>query len=705
MARTLTPSLPYHDLDRAALAPAPQRSAINWRSVALGLAAVVLISALAPYNDFALNNTYIIGGNLPFGLVTLTFLFAVLVNGPLCRWWPRFSFSSGELAVAFSMALVGCAIPSAGLMRWWPGSLVSPFWQAESHGEYLSLLRDLSLPQWILPHFRGASLEDMIHDPVAVWFIQRTPPEEHTPYSAWLRPAFTWGIFLFAMYGALLCAVTIVRRQWTENERLPFPIAEIQLALITQPEPGSALNFFFRQRAFWFAFALVFFLRSWNSGARYWPQYFPPIPLEYDLGSLFTERPLSFIDYRVTHASIYFLVVGIGYFLSTPVAFSLWFFMILNQPYRIYVGSTGGDPGSLAYWDQHLGGVIAFALTAAWVGRSHWRLVISQAFRGVRPGEPRGRYLPYPLAFWGLVGCFAAMVGWLALAGCSIVGAVVVVGALLMLFMICTRIVAETGFTHGQLLVPLYKPWQWMQLAGIREPVSLQTFYYSCLLHSHHYDYREVVPVYASHGLKLADKTVFDSRELSSDGARDRAFGRRLIGLLALSLLVAYPISLGSTLWTEYRFSSSRDVSHETPMNKWGTVDSVETYILKPSTQYRSGTYRIAHNPFAHATAGFGLVALLAFLRLRYSWWPLHPVGFLMFGTWPGTTLWFSIMLGWMCKVLVVRFGGARGYLNAKPFFLGLIVGESVTAGLWLVLGLILNWMDIPLNSLSFTPN
>src|SRR4051812_41373876 len=44
----------------------PQR-AITWRSVLIGLAGVVLICALTPYNDYALNNTFLVGNNLPVG--------------------------------------------------------------------------------------------------------------------------------------------------------------------------------------------------------------------------------------------------------------------------------------------------------------------------------------------------------------------------------------------------------------------------------------------------------------------------------------------------------------------------------------------------------------------------------------------------------------------------------------------------------------
>ena len=71
---------------------------------------------------------------------------------------------------------------------------------------------------------------------------------------------------------------------------------------------------------------------------------------------------------------------------------------------------TTGDPVNAGAGDQHLGGVIAFAVAILWVGRQHWKLVAAQAFRGERAGEPRGRYLSYPVAFWGMAGGIGAMI-------------------------------------------------------------------------------------------------------------------------------------------------------------------------------------------------------------------------------------------------------------------------------------------------------
>src|SRR5436305_11347241 len=102
------------------LSEASPPAAITFRSLLLGLLGVVLICGLTPYNDYALNNTFLVGNNLPLVAVMLLFAFVLLVNAPLSRFAPGRAFTSGELTVAFTMALIACSLPSSGLMRYLP---------------------------------------------------------------------------------------------------------------------------------------------------------------------------------------------------------------------------------------------------------------------------------------------------------------------------------------------------------------------------------------------------------------------------------------------------------------------------------------------------------------------------------------------------------------------------------------------------------
>ena len=68
----------------------------------------------------------------------------------------------------------------------------------------------------------------------------------------------------------------------------------------------------------------------------------------------------------------------------------------------------------------------------------------------------------------------------------------------------------------------------------------------------------------------------------------------------------------------------------------------------------------------------------------RFYWWPLHPLGFIVSVGWLANQVWFSVFIAWALKLGIVKWGGMPLYERAKPFFLGLILGEATAAGLWL---------------------
>jgi hypothetical protein len=89
----------------------------------------------------------------------------------------------------------------------------------------------------------------------------------------------------------------------------------------------------------------------------------------------------------------------------------------------------------------------------------------------------------------------------------------------------------------------------------------------------------------------------------------------------------------------------------------------------------------------ASMTGGGACVLALLLLRAAFVWFPFHPIGFLIAGTYPMYHLWLSLFVGWMAKVMIVRYGGMRGYKTVLPFFLGLVVGDCANALCWAVLG------------------
>ncbi|EKD37233.1 MAG: hypothetical protein ACD_75C01203G0001, partial [uncultured bacterium] len=66
--------------------------------------------------------------------------------------------------------------------------------------------------------------------------------------------------------------------------------------------------------------------------------------------------------------------------------------------------------------------------------------------------------------------------------------------------------------------------------------------------------------------------------------------------------------------------------------------------------------------------AGALVVVFLHLMRTRFLWWPFHPVGYVLAYSYETTRVWFPFLVGWACKVVILRYWGLRGYRQARDF-------------------------------------
>ncbi len=676
-------------------APHPRR-AVTWRSVMIGFLGVLFICSLTPYNDYVVNNTNLVGSFLPVGLLLFFLVLVLFVNAPL-RWLaPRRAISGPELSVALGMMLVSCTLPSVGLMRYLPGHLVAFWHHAAADADAATVMRRLDLPDWMFPTMPARDPVLRGNEPVVRDFFNRVPVEmpgfaarvRAVPWAAWARPAVTWAALLACLYGTAFCMMVIFRRQWAENERLPFPLATVYLSLIEPPEPGRALNRLFRARSFWVAFAAVFAVHGVNGLSEYAPKIFPAIPLGFDLRRILANEPWRYVELYAQVQTLYFIVIGICIFLQTKLAFSLWSIFLLVQVARMVLGARQQEITGGMQTDQQFGAILAVGAVSLWVARQHLRAVLRQMVGRARAGDPRGRYLPYSAAGWGVALGSAGIVAWLMLAGTTLAGAAVIVGGLMVAYLVLARVVAETGLPYVLLPLPLMRPWVYLAndlpfgatgRTGVRS-YFFANWFYGMFLH----DTREAMPVYASHALRVADVAAY-----SDEGNWRKTLP--FVALLAAALLVGYAVAGSSYLYAEYSYATTLD-RRPVVVNVWGARDMAKELALNATRDYlppNAGPTE-SHSRPGHLAFGAGLTLAMGALRLRYAAWPFHPIGFLLVYTWGVQQVWFSLFVGWLAKVLILRLGGARLLRGSYPAFTGLILGEAAAAAFWLVVSLLL---------------
>ena len=159
-------------------------------------------------------------------------LVAVAVSRGLRRISARWGLSSSDLLVIYVMMLVGAMASSHGIVQKWIPLLrrcrtIMPTRQ-QLAGPVPAPPAPLAVPDG--PARPGKR-------PVARWYYEKLPRGGSVPWEAWVVPvlrhrASSIGLIVFAF----LCLAAILRRQWVDNEKLSFPLAQLPLEIAGDEE-------------------------------------------------------------------------------------------------------------------------------------------------------------------------------------------------------------------------------------------------------------------------------------------------------------------------------------------------------------------------------------------------------------------------------------------------------------------------------------
>lgn len=647
---------------------APPTNGVTWRSVFLGTIAVALVCGLTPYNDFVLSDTSLTAGYLPLSAVLILFVVVVGINAPLHWFAPRHALAQRELAVIVLMSLVACALPSWGLMRFLAPTPVMPFYFGAMDGQFWRRFTGMELPEWLFP---VPSIAQGRSSPVAMWFYTRVPAGESIPWSAWIVPMLAWGVFAAAMLATLAALARIVIDQWMDNERLPFPLVQVQAALIESPPPGRALNNLLRSPILWFGLVGVLLVHSLNALSIYQPRYFPAMPLGFNFTRILSEAPWYYLPDDLKLAKLSFVVIGATYFIRSKAAFSLWAIFLLIGLQRMQQAMTFGDTPDVARKDQHLGASIAFVGGILWIGRHHWARVIRNGLG--RGGTDR----TYALSFWVAVIGILVMILWLRTVGVQLWMAGLIVLFILTAHLVVSRVIAETGlpfYRSGIAVAQIYSTLS-PALVGARDVFFAGVFSVLGPLTT-----RDGLMGFATTGLGVVKSADVQQRERWRIGA-----------VIVWTLLIGFLIAGAVTVYCHYSYPTPLGREDVPGRNHFGAIYAPKRDVIDPFIRYADVERFPAkrHDPLVHVGIGFTVTAVLEVASLRWAGWPLLPVGFVTsYGSFMGNA-WFSILLGWLAKVLIVRFGGSSLFLKVKPLFVGLIFGEALAAGIFLIVNAI----------------
>jgi hypothetical protein len=630
---------------------------ISLRALLTGTVMAAAIGAGASYE-----NLMISGSPMTFDYSAAAALFfftlVVLIVNPALRFFRRsWTLSRGELATIYIMGMVACMLPTNGLV----GKLISGI----SGGIYYTTLEN-NWAHLVTPYIKPWMI---VSDPQAIkGFYEGLSGAEVIPWGAWLRPLFYW-MFLFAgVFGTIIASMILLRKQWIVNERLLFPLVQVPIAMIGEREGDTegGIAPFFKSRAVWLGVLIPLVINSQLAVHEYYP--------------LIPEWVPIFLHVRLLNGMITipwtwnYACIGFSYLLTTKLSFSLWFLgllTIIEDVVFVRIGFVSGDviypntTSSVYPAYQGFGALLMFSLIVLWTARRHLREVLHRAWVGYAgtPDEPpdRGEILSYRQTCLLLLGSLTLVGVWLWSSGLGwwLIPPTIVVSFLAMLGL--TRIVAEGGLAVT--LLPMMPNEAIIRTLGgsLLGQANVAALGFTIPWAG---EMRTSVMSAFIHGLKLTEIHVMGQR-------------RRLIIAVFIAIAASVGCATVTTLLLGYYYGGIN-------LSGWFFGDGAAGAIYRFITYNTPVTFR--WDSLSFMAIGASVQLLLTVAYQRFSWWPLHPLSFPIGPIWCTQQMMPSLFVAWLTKVAVLYYGGVRLYTRTKPFFLGLILGQYLSGGLWVVI-------------------
>jgi hypothetical protein len=621
--------------------------------------AVVLGTLLVPINAFwVLRMEEVMFGPYPsllslFANVVFLLFLLVGLNALLRRLQPRFAFNQGELLTLYTMLTISTGMAGQSGLNVVCSLIGHGAWfdtPEKGWGQFAS-----AFPDWLVIRDR---------DILRGHYLGNASFYRPEILRAWMVPIFAWtllfSLLLLVAYGTNI----LVRRQWADRERLTFPIIWLPMEMTE----GGVGRPFFRNRLMWVGFALAGGLNLWNGLAFLYPSL-PMLPIGIiDLKPYLTIKPWNAIDW--TPITLYPLVIGLGYLLPLDLLFSCGFFFLFWKSQLIVSNAMAWDTMKDFPFirEQGFGSVIGLFLYYLWSGRTHYREIWRRARSSVRERDApeeglseRAALILIAVAAFGLL-CFglAARVTWWVI--------ILFFALYIATLVVVTRIRAELG-------APIHDFTFMGPDTMLTRALGTGSF-------------RQTDLAFFSWCYPLTYSRSNDPMPIALESQQMARLRRMEVSRLFGVILFTTLLGTLSTFWAyehqAYQLGTSA---------KWyaGTHFGQEGY--EKMAAWSGGGLNPRPNPTGTLALGVGLLTTLGLLalRLRFFGFPLHPIGYAVSSAWAINIVWLPLFIAWVCKGLVMRYGGLRVYRLLLPFFLGLILGDCVLGSMWGLLSLLLN--------------
>ena len=584
--------------------------------------------------------------NCVFILVVLTG-----INGLVARVRPRWAFAQGELLLVYAMLCIGSCMAGHDFIQMLVPNLTWPLAQSNTSNNYLPLFGRY-LPQWAMAP--GV-------DKRSAFYLGHGHFDAEALH-AWLPAILIWTSFVVVLLWTMQCINALIRKQWTDNERLTYPLTKIPLE-ITDAQPfgrGRSTVPLTKSRLFWLGFGLAAALDTTNALNYYYPSVPAILPSNVvDLGNSFSTKPWHAIGW--TPLTYYPFMVGLGLLMPLDFLFSSWFFYIFWKLQAVVVTANAWDADPrMPYANyQAFGAYFLFFVGTLWISRHYFGHVVARALGRASEVDDSDEPMRFRWAFVGMAGGLAGLVAFSVALGLAWWLAVLFFLIYFALALAITRMRAELG-TPVHDLHFTGPDWALSDVLGTQgmAPGGMAAF---SLFFWFNRAYRCHPMPFQLEAFKMAEQ----------------AGARREMRAWFWALLLAGGFGMLCAFWALLH----NDYLYGMKWNDTSGWDRYTGWLKAPKPGNTPALLAIV--------VGFLFAAFLQAMRVRFFWWPFHPLAYAVSGSWEMNLLWLPLFIAWLTKTLLLRYGGMRTFSGALPFFYGLILGQFIPGSLLNIWGIV----------------
>ncbi len=216
------------------------RSGITLRAIILGL-------FLIPANAYWVAKAEIVWATVHATVLSIFFnvifslFFLSILNMGLKRFFPNFAFTPAELLTVYVILCIATSLFGHDMLQILIPLMSYAFWFATPENGWKELFWGY-LPRWLV-------IED--REILKGYYEGETNFYNIHIISTWIKPVLIWLGFIIILYFTMICILTFIRRRWTEEEKLNYPIIQLPYEMTVNA------SWFFRNRLMWIGFCIL----------------------------------------------------------------------------------------------------------------------------------------------------------------------------------------------------------------------------------------------------------------------------------------------------------------------------------------------------------------------------------------------------------------------------------------------------------------